>query len=70
MWSIPLEKDLETELSLLADKINKPLAECLREAVTEYIEDRQDYIAGVAALERNESSITLDELESRFGLDH
>ena len=69
MSAISLEKDLETELKLLATQMKKPLAECLREAVSDYIHDRKDYMVGVAALERNESSITLDELESRFGLD-
>lgn len=69
MWSISLGKELEAEFELLAIQMKKPLTECLREAVSDYIEDRNDAIAGVAALKRNESSITLDELESRFGLD-
>ncbi|HIJ83442.1 MAG: hypothetical protein HW380_3031 [Magnetococcales bacterium] len=70
MLSVPLENELETELRTLAIQMGKPLAECLREAVSEYIEDRHDTLAGMAALERNETSITLDELESRFALDH
>lgn len=69
MLSIPLEKTLETELQTLAIQMGKPLGECLREAVCEYIEDHHDFMVGVAAMERHESSVTLDELETRFALD-
>jgi Mn-dependent DtxR family transcriptional regulator len=34
-----------------------------------YLEDREDYLKGIAALERREPTITLEELERRLGLD-
>jgi predicted transcriptional regulator len=40
-----------------------------REAIRQYLEDREDYRKGIAALERREPTITLEELERRFGLD-
>lgn len=56
MLSIPLEKAMETELKSLAVQMKKPFAECLQEAVSEYIEDRQDYMAGQALLPCNGTS--------------
>ncbi len=36
-------------------------------AIRQYLEDREDYLKGAAALERYEPTITLEELERRLG---
>jgi len=38
-----------------------------REAIRQYLEDREDYLKGIAALERREPTITLAEMEQRLG---
>jgi Mn-dependent DtxR family transcriptional regulator len=35
--------------------------------VPRYLEEREDYLKGIAALERREPTITLEELERRLG---
>jgi hypothetical protein len=38
-----------------------------REAILQIFEDCEDYLLGIAVLERNEPTIALDELERRLG---
>lgn len=68
MTTLTLEQGLENQLLALANATGKPVGECLKEAVQQYLEDRLDYLAGVNALARKESSITLDELEKRLAM--
>jgi predicted DNA-binding protein len=39
-----------------------------KEAIRQLLEDREDYLMGVAVLERQEPTISLGELERRLGL--
>ena len=39
-----------------------------REVILQALEDREDYLLGIAVLERNEPTITLEELEQHLGL--
>ena len=39
-----------------------------REAILQFLEDREDYLLGIAVLERDEPTISLEELERRLGL--
>jgi Mn-dependent DtxR family transcriptional regulator len=52
MLGIRLEPELEEKLESLAKET----------------EDREDYLKGIAALERREPTITLEELERRLGV--
>ena len=38
-------------------------------AIRKYLDDRQDYVLGIAVLERNEPRISLEDLERELGLD-
>jgi RHH-type rel operon transcriptional repressor/antitoxin RelB len=38
-------------------------------AIKQFLEDREDYLRGIAALERNEPRISLEDLERELGLD-
>ncbi|MEO5331834.1 MAG: hypothetical protein H7839_07400 [Magnetococcus sp. YQC-5] len=68
---LPVTMDTETEgrLREVAAELRKPIAECLRDAVTQYLDDRMDYLVASRALARTEPTITLDELEKRLGMD-
>ncbi|MBF0295436.1 MAG: anti-toxin [Magnetococcales bacterium] len=69
MLPITMDADIEERLRDVAAALRKPIAECLRDAIMNYIDDRLDYLAASKALARNEPTITLDELERRLGLD-
>jgi len=67
MVSIHLGPELEGKLESLAKETGRSKSYYAREAIRQYLEDREDYMKGVAALERREPTITLKELEWRLG---
>jgi RHH-type rel operon transcriptional repressor/antitoxin RelB len=68
MLGIRLEPELEEKLESLARETGRSKSYYAREAIRQYLEDREDYLKGIAALERREPTITLEELERRLGL--
>ncbi len=68
MLGVRLEPELEAKLESLAKKTGRTKSYYVREAVRQYLEDREDYLKAIAVLERREPAITLDELERRLGL--
>jgi RHH-type rel operon transcriptional repressor/antitoxin RelB len=69
MLGIRLEPELEEKLESLAKETGRSKSYYAREAIRQYLEDREDYLKGIAVLERREPTITLEELERRLGLD-
>ena len=70
MLGIRLEPALERRLEKLARKTGHSKSYYAREAIRQYLEDREDYLLGITVLERNEPTISLEELERRLGLAH
>jgi RHH-type transcriptional regulator, rel operon repressor / antitoxin RelB len=68
MLGIRLEPPLERRLERLAKKTGRSKSHYAREAIRQYLEDREDYLLGLSALERNEPTISLKNLERRLGL--
>lgn len=68
MLGVRLEPELETKLEKLARKTGRSKSFYARAAIRQFLEDREDYLLGVAVLERNEPTISLEELERRLGL--
>jgi len=68
MLGIRLEPALEKRLEKLAKKTGRSKSYYAREAIRQYLEEREDYLLGLSVLERNEPTISLDELERRLGL--
>jgi RHH-type rel operon transcriptional repressor/antitoxin RelB len=69
MLGIRLEPELEEKLDSLAKETGRSKNYDARQAIRQYLEDREDYLKGIAALERREPTITLEELERRLSLD-
>src|SRR5947207_15238261 len=69
MLGIRLEPELEQKLESLAKETGRSKSYYAREAIKQYLEDREDYLKGIAALERREAAIPLEELDRRLGLD-
>lgn len=68
MLGIRLEADLESRLDMLARETGRSKSYYAREAIRQFLEDREDYLMGVALLEKQEATISLDELERRLDL--
>lgn len=69
MLSLRLDPKLEKRLERLAKKTRRTKSYYARLALEQFLEDREDYLAGLAVLERNEPTVSLEEMEKRFGLD-
>jgi RHH-type rel operon transcriptional repressor/antitoxin RelB len=69
MLGIRLEPELESRLERLAKKTGRSKSYYARLAIREFLEDREDYLLGMAALERNEPRVSLEDLERELGLD-
>jgi len=68
MLGIRLDRELERRLARLAKKTGRSKSYYAREALRQYLENREDYLLGLAVLERNEPTVSLEELERRLGL--
>jgi RHH-type transcriptional regulator, rel operon repressor / antitoxin RelB len=69
MLGIRLDPELEKRLERLAKETGRSKSYYAKLAIRQYLEDREDYLLGIAALERNEPRISLDDLERELGLD-
>ena len=66
MLCIRLKPELERMLETLARQTGQSENHHAQKAVRQYLEDREDYQKGIAALERHEPTISLEELERRL----
>ncbi len=69
MLGIKLEPELESRLDRLAKETGRSKTYYAKLAIKQFLEDREDYLRGIAALERNEPRISLEQLERELGLD-
>jgi RHH-type transcriptional regulator, rel operon repressor / antitoxin RelB len=70
MFGIKLDAELEARLDRLAKETGRSKSYYAKLAIKQFLEDREDYLRGIAALERNEPRISLEQLERELGLDH
>ncbi len=66
MFSIHLTPELKEKLDALAKETGRTKSCHAREAIRQYLEDHEDYLKGIAALERREPTVTLEELERQL----
>jgi RHH-type rel operon transcriptional repressor/antitoxin RelB len=66
--TLRVEDDLSSRLDQLAHETGRSKSYYARLAIQQFLEDREDYLLGIAVIERNESTISLDELERELGL--
>lgn len=66
MLGIRLDTDTEERLARLAKQTGRSKSYYAREAIRAFLEDREDYLIGLAALEKQEPRISLEELEQEF----
>jgi RHH-type transcriptional regulator, rel operon repressor / antitoxin RelB len=68
MLGVRLEPELEARLERLAQKTGRSKSYYAKEAIRQFLEDREDYLVGLAVLERKEPTVSLEELGRRLGL--
>ncbi len=68
MLGIRLDPELETRLEKLAKKTGRSKSYYAREAIRQFLEDREDYLLGVAILEKKNPRISLEDLEKKLDL--
>lgn len=66
MVSVSLGKGLEAQLSDVSRLLNVSENAFLKEAVENYLEDRQDYLDAVEVLRKNERRYSFEEVKDEF----
>ncbi len=69
MLGVRLEPELEKRLERLAKKTGRTKSYYAKEAIRQYVEDREDYLLAVEVSKRNEKTFSLEEVRRKLGLD-
>jgi RHH-type rel operon transcriptional repressor/antitoxin RelB len=69
MFSVRLDPNLEKRLEKLSKKTGRSKSHYAKQAIQEFLDDREDYLAAIAVLERNEPTMSLENLRKKLGLE-
>lgn len=69
MFSVRLGPNLEKRLEKLSKKTGRSKSYYAKEAIHEFLDGREDYLAAIAVLEKNEPTISLEDLRKKLGLE-
>lgn len=69
MLGIRLDTVTEHRLEQLCQKTGHTKSYFARKALSEFLDDREDYLLGIAALEKKEGRVSLKDLEKQLGLE-
>ncbi|HEY1500512.1 MAG TPA: ribbon-helix-helix protein, CopG family [Acidobacteriaceae bacterium] len=69
MLGVRLEPELEKRLERLAKKTGRTKSFYAKEAIRQYVEDREDYLLAVEVSQRNEKTFSLEVVRRKLGLD-
>lgn len=69
MLGVRLPSKIEVRLERLSQETGHTKSYYAKRAIEEFLNDREDYLLGLSALARKESTINLDELERRSDLE-
>jgi RHH-type rel operon transcriptional repressor/antitoxin RelB len=70
MLGVRLEPEMEKRLERLAKKTGRTKSYYAKEAIRQYIEDREDSLLADEIVSRNEPTFTLAEVRRELGLDN
>jgi RHH-type transcriptional regulator, rel operon repressor / antitoxin RelB len=68
MLAIRLPETIEARLNALANETGRTKTTLAREAITEYIDDLEDYYLAEARARRNRKTVPLEDVERELGL--
>jgi RHH-type rel operon transcriptional repressor/antitoxin RelB len=66
--TVRLEDELDERLGNLARETGRTKSYYTKLALQEFLDEQEDYVLGIAALERKEPTISLDALEKELDL--
>lgn len=69
MLAVRLDEELEKRLNRLAKETGRTKSYYVKEAIRQFLEDREDYLLGIAALERKEPTVSLADVRKELGLE-
>jgi RHH-type rel operon transcriptional repressor/antitoxin RelB len=69
MLGIRLEPELEARLARLAKQTGRTKTYYAKQAIIEFLEDREDYLLGIAVLEAKEPRSKLADVRKELGLE-
>ena len=69
MLAVRLDPAMEDKLSKLAADTGRSKSYYVKQAIQAFLEDREDYLLGLAALERAGSRTSLAKVRKELGLD-
>ena len=68
MIAVRLEEDLEKRLEHLSNETGRSKSYYVKQAIENYLDDREDYLLALAVLEVEEPVKSLDEVRKELGL--
>jgi len=69
MLTIRLNDNLENRLIALSEKTGRPKSYYVRQALQNYLEEKEDYLLAISRLEKKNPRISIEDLEKRLGLE-
>lgn len=66
--TLRLDDDLDQRLGNLARQTGRTKSYFAKLALQEFLDEQEDYVLAIAARDRKESAVTLDDLEKELGL--
>lgn len=70
MLSVRLRPDLKKRLEALTQKTHRSKSSCVQQAIEEFLEDQEDYLDALSAVERikrGEKLYSFEEIKSKYG---
>jgi RHH-type rel operon transcriptional repressor/antitoxin RelB len=68
MLAVRLDEDMEQKLAKLAAETGRSKSYYVKQAIQTFLEDREDYLLGLAVLEREETRTSLADVRKELGL--
>lgn len=69
MLGVRLDSETELRLENLCQETGHTKSFYVKKALREFLDDREDYLLGISALEKKEGTISLKELKKDLGLE-
>ena len=69
MLAVRLDPEIEEKLNRLAQETGRSKSYYVKQAIADYLEEREDYLLALAVLERNEPRTPIAEVRKNLGLE-
>ncbi len=70
MITVRLDPEMEERLKRLAEETGRSKSFYVKQAIENYLEDREDYMLALSVLEKNEPRKTITEVRRELGLEY